>query len=208
MYDRSSDNACRACPRALNCMSRSDKDVRQTGGSDGAVLARDGHHVGGRCVAALLRPSALVYGFQERVTSQPARPDDPVGLARRHSMSRHRGPGGCNEQASIARGRRSPNIPASSGVCACRPAIPIRPKLTRDPTGEGARARHQGRPRDDCLYPLVSGDREEWTEDYDGRVSGAGATCLRIRRDTSGRMCDCKCCPHINRWTVSDQVLH
>jgi ribosome modulation factor len=47
-------------------------------------------------------------------------------------------------------------------------------KPTRDPTAEGARARHQGRPRDACPYPLDSEKREEWMEGDDGRVQGAG----------------------------------
>lgn len=47
-------------------------------------------------------------------------------------------------------------------------------KATRDPAAEGARARHQGKPRDACSYPLGSQEREEWMEGYDGRVEGAG----------------------------------
>ncbi len=47
-------------------------------------------------------------------------------------------------------------------------------KSTSDPAAEGARARHRGKPRDACSYPIDSKEREEWMEGYDGRVRHAG----------------------------------
>ena len=38
-----------------------------------------------------------------------------------------------------------------------------------DPTAEGSRARAEGRPRDDCPYPVGSEECQEWLEGYDGR---------------------------------------
>lgn len=39
-----------------------------------------------------------------------------------------------------------------------------------DPTDEGSRARHLGRRRDACPYPINSEDRAKWLEGFEGRV--------------------------------------
>ncbi len=41
-----------------------------------------------------------------------------------------------------------------------------------DPTSEGERARHLGRRRDACPYPINSEERAKWLEGFEGRVRG------------------------------------
>jgi len=58
---------------------------------------------------------------------------------------------------------------------------PIRPVV--DATSEGARARAEGRSRQDCPYPPDSEERHEWFEGYDGTQTEGAPLVAETKKD-------------------------